>query len=49
MFRKGLIDMLLDNPMSVAEIARKHEMQIKEVAIDLEHLRKSLRRLGALP
>jgi predicted Zn-ribbon and HTH transcriptional regulator len=30
--------------MSVAEIARKHEMQIKEVAIDLEHLRKSLRR-----
>jgi hypothetical protein len=24
-------------------------MQIKEVAIDPEHLRKSLRRLGALP
>ncbi|MBV8225105.1 MAG: hypothetical protein JO232_07955 [Verrucomicrobia bacterium] len=46
MFRTGLIDLLLDNPMSVAEIARKHEMQIKEVAIDLEHLRKSLRRSG---
>jgi predicted Zn-ribbon and HTH transcriptional regulator len=46
MFRTGLIDLLLDNPMSVAEIARKHDMQIKEVAIDVEHLRKSLRRSG---
>ncbi|MBV8278688.1 MAG: transcriptional regulator [Verrucomicrobia bacterium] len=46
MFRKALIDLLLDNPMSVAEIAREHKMQIKEVATDLEHLRKSLRHSG---
>ena len=46
MFRGGLIDLLLDNPMSVAEIAREHKMQIKEVATDLEHLRKSLRHSG---
>jgi len=46
MFRRGLIDLLVDNPMSVAEIAREHKMQIEEVAIDLEHLRKSLRHSG---
>ncbi len=43
MFRKRLIDLLLDNPISVAEIARENRIQIKEVAMDLEHLRKSLR------
>ncbi len=43
MFRKRLINLLLDNPMSVAEIARENKIQIKEVAMDLEHLRKSLR------
>ena len=32
--------------MSVAEIARQHKMQIKEVVIDLEHLRKSMRHSG---
>ena len=46
MFRKDLIDLLLDNPMSVAELAREHKMQIKEIATDLEHLRKSLRHLA---
>ena len=43
MFRKHLIDLLLDNPKTVTQIARENQVKIKEVATDLEHLRRSLR------
>ncbi|MGD8641957.1 MAG: transcriptional regulator [Gammaproteobacteria bacterium] len=43
MFRKDLIDLLLDHPMGLKEIAQLLEMRVKDVEGDLEHLRKSLK------
>jgi len=43
MFRKGLIDMLLGNPMSVTQIARLVREPPKQIADDLEHLLRSLK------
>lgn len=43
MYRKDLIDLLLDNPTSLAEIARDLEIPIKDVEDDLHHLEKSLK------
>jgi predicted Zn-ribbon and HTH transcriptional regulator len=43
MFRKGLITLLRDNPMVLAEIARLMEMTQKDVEDDLRHLMKSLK------
>jgi hypothetical protein len=42
-FRKDLIPLLRDNPMSVAEIARQVELPIRRVRDDLEHLARSLK------
>ncbi len=44
MYRKGLINMLLDTPMGVEEIARTLGVAPKEVEEDLHHLQRSLRR-----
>ena len=44
MYRKGLITVLLDNPMSLEEIARYLGMAPKDVEDDLHHLQKSLKR-----
>ncbi len=43
MFRKDLIELLLDHPRSVAELARMLEMKPKDVEHDLGHLLRSLR------
>ena len=43
MFRKGLITLLRDNPMGLAEIARLMEMTQKDLEDDLRHLMKSLK------
>ena len=43
MFRKDLIDLLLNNPTSVHEIARLLDLTPKDVADDLRHLARSLR------
>ncbi|QBQ55210.1 transcriptional regulator [Nitrosococcus wardiae] len=43
MYRKELIKILLNNPMSVHELAVAMEEPIKEVRDDLQHLQKSLR------
>jgi predicted Zn-ribbon and HTH transcriptional regulator len=43
MFRKALIDLLQDNPMSLADIAQLMESTHKEVEDDLMHLQKSLK------
>jgi len=42
MFRKDLLKLLLDYPMSVNEIAREVRVTVKEVHDDLRHLLKSL-------
>jgi len=42
MARKQLIPLLLDNPMTVSEIARATEQSPGDVADDLEHLLLSL-------
>jgi predicted Zn-ribbon and HTH transcriptional regulator len=44
MYRKGLINMLLDNPMGLEEIARSLGVPRKDVEEDVHHLRKSLKR-----
>jgi predicted Zn-ribbon and HTH transcriptional regulator len=44
MFRKALADFLLDHPMTVAEIARQLGVPVRDVADDLAHLERSLRR-----
>ncbi len=46
MFRKDLLELLRDNPMSVAEIAREVRVPVKEVHDDLRHLLQSLRHTG---
>lgn len=43
MFRKDLIPLLLDNPMSVAQIARQVREQLGDVESDLLHLLKSIK------
>jgi predicted Zn-ribbon and HTH transcriptional regulator len=43
MFRKRLIDMLLDNPMTIREIARLEDESPSRVADDLHHLFRSLK------
>src|SRR6185369_1312776 len=43
MFRKDLIDLLHDNPMSVTQIARLVKQSPDDVADDLEHLFLSLK------
>ncbi|TNF97991.1 MAG: transcriptional regulator [Gammaproteobacteria bacterium] len=43
MYRKDLIDLLLDNPTSLVEIARFLEMAPRDVEDDLHHLQKSLK------
>ncbi len=43
MFRKDLIPLLLDNPMSVAQIARLVRETPSDVETDLLHLLKSLK------
>jgi transcriptional regulator len=42
-FRKKLIDLLLNRPMSVQQIARAEGESPKTVAADLEHLIQSLK------
>jgi len=53
MFRKDLIPMLLDHPMGVGELARAMDLRTRDMAVELEHLRQSLRnrpyRLEVLP
>lgn len=43
MFRKALLEMLLDNPMTLSQIAELVEQSPKEVEADINHLLKSLR------
>jgi hypothetical protein len=43
MYRKDLIDLLLENPMSLAEIARSLDIPVKDVEDDFHHLQKSLK------
>jgi predicted Zn-ribbon and HTH transcriptional regulator len=43
MFRKGLIPLLRENPMGIAEIAHLMDLKPKEVEEDLKHLIKSLK------
>ncbi len=42
MYRKGLITLLLNHPLGIAEIARLLDMSPRDVEDDLHHLRKSL-------
>ena len=46
MFRKDLTKLLLDHPMSVAEIARAVGARPRDVRDDLRHLLRSLKRDG---
>ena len=46
MFRKDLIPLLLDNPMSVAQIARQVREQPGDIENDLLHLLKSIQHTG---
>ena len=46
MFRKDLLDLLLENAMSVADIARLMEMHPRDVEDDLRHLLKSVKHKG---
>jgi len=43
MFRKALIDVLLDNPMSLTQIAREVDESPGQIADDLNHLLRSLK------
>ena len=43
MFRKDLIDLLFENPMSLTQIARKVEESPGQIADDLSHLLRSLK------
>lgn len=49
MFRKDLIPMLLDRPMSVTDISKVVEQTGKETAEDLDHLLQSLRHMQYKP
>lgn len=43
MFRKDLIDLLLENPMSLTQIARLADESPSQIANDLNHLFRSLK------
>lgn len=43
MFRKDLIDVLLDNPTGINELAEAFGLTPREMAGELEHLRQSFR------
>jgi transcriptional regulator len=43
MFRKDLIALLLENPMSLTQIARGVQQSPKDVADDVNHLLRSLK------
>lgn len=43
MFRRDLIDLLLDRPLSIQQIARELRVPFNTVKDDLEHLFKSLK------
>ena len=43
MYRKALIDLLLNNPMTLYEIAKPLGLRPKEVEDDLRHLQKTLK------
>ncbi len=43
MYRKALIDLLLDHPMTLYEIAKPLGLRPKDVEDDLRHLQKTLR------
>ena len=45
MFRKELIDLLLDNPMSIKEIAHLLQIPVKDVEEDVRHLQKSIKHM----
>lgn len=44
MFRKALAEFLTGEPITVAELARAAGVPVKEVALDLTHLARSLKR-----
>ncbi len=44
MYRKKLRDLLLQQPLSIRHIAELMEIPIRDVASDVEHLSKSLKR-----
>ncbi len=43
MYRKELIDILLEHPMTLQELSERLDEPAKDVADDLHHLQKSLR------
>ncbi len=43
MYRKALIDLLRENPIEVAELARSYGISEREMAGEIEHLRQSFR------
>lgn len=45
MFRKELIDVLLNNPLSIKDIAQLLEMPVKDVEEDIQHLQKSIKHM----
>lgn len=45
MFRKDLIELLLQRPTTLYELAQELEAPLKEVEADLQHLLKSLHHL----
>ena len=45
MFRKQLLEILLDNPMSIKEIAHLMESTVKDVEDDISHLQKSVKHM----
>jgi predicted Zn-ribbon and HTH transcriptional regulator len=46
MFRKQLIDLLLDKPMTLARIALEVHQSHQDTEVDLEHLFRSLKHTG---
>ena len=53
MYRKDLIERLLDNPVGIGELAAEYGLTTRAMAGELEHLRRSFRnesyRLVVLP
>jgi predicted Zn-ribbon and HTH transcriptional regulator len=45
MFRKELIDILLDNPLSIKDIAQLLELSVKDVEDDVRHLQKTIKHM----
>ena len=43
MYRKELVDILLEHPMSIHDLSEMLDMPIRDVVDDLAHLQKSLR------